>query len=468
MAAAGAVKAEAAKAATEDRSPCPSDLLTSCLPEVRAYRGAHAKSWRYDYFQHPELPEFLPRAAHDRLQDACHVLEDVLAVGVEMTLRDKLFLDDKPLFDWLGIPNHAVYWIRKHHQLQRRVLWGRPDFHWQDGRPYCLEANLASAAGFQQQASALAEYYEGHPALAARASTGKLEVRDPLVGLGAALGRLVGPGESVLFADVFEGDRHKSGERPYGGLTRSLREISDLRVFGGFIEDLELTADGARLDGQKIDHVFMGYYNPHVFARFGDFLPLWDLHAQGKLRILDGLDEILYSSKLLFAFLAEFCAHMPLPHATQRAFAAIVPWSRILRDAATELSNGEVADLPQAVLDQQQELVLKKGQSAEGKDVYLGTRLSADAWKQRVATALDEGGWIVQRYIPAAPATLATVGDEGIKTRAAVTTTSPYVANGRIVGYLNRYYEADPEKGRERSAKELSFSTLGTTAIIDP
>ncbi len=208
----------------------------------------------------------------------------------------------------------------------------------------------------------------------------------------------------------------------------------------------------------------MSYYNPHDFTRFGDFLPLWHLHEKGVVQCLDSLDEILLSNKILFAFASEFCESLPISNALKRFVHTMVPWTRIVRPTKVTFKN-DTQDLWDIAIKHQNELVLKKAQSAEGKDVYIGPWTNAESWRGLIDQAISKGGWVLQEFAAPEEVSLQLWSQDKERsdstkkalklkdTEKAFVTVSPYLAQGVSVGYCVRHYQS-PKQGKKSSASE--------------
>jgi glutathionylspermidine synthase len=77
----------------------------------------------------------------------------------------------------------------------------------------------------------------------------------------------------------------------------------------------------------------------------------------------------------------------------------IVPWTARLVPGATTPSGG---DLAAWAADHPEEAVLKRAEGYGGVGVFLGVE-HRDAWRERIAKALGEGGFIIQEYVPQSP-----------------------------------------------------------------
>lgn len=432
---------------------------------AKVYRAGAIQNWMLSYFKFPEMPEVISLSTHKMIEQSCSTVFRVLSQVTEEIIAGRIDLNGRPLNEWLDIPNHIFYWLRQYHRAGGSLFWGRPDFHIKNGQPYMLEANFASAAGYQQQVTGLHDYYTSHPEYLDYFEDETFSILSPMQGLASAFTRIVKPGELVLIPDIQEDYRHPDETvTPYGGLISWFNLATDIRFVSGFIHQLQFRSDGLWYHGQRINHVFMSYYNPHVFDRFSEFLPIWDLFQKGRVNIIDSMNEVLWSNKLLMAFVDEELEHLGLSSEDLAIWRETVPATRILRAGKT-IWKGATVDMEKFVRQSKDHLVLKKAQSAEGKMVFVGRFVPQESWDATVAGVIDGADWIIQEFIEPDAATLMVPEEDRYQDLHALQTISPFLADHKVVGYLNRFYAIDPEIERTNSACVTKLNPVGTTVI---
>ena len=160
----------------------------------------------------------------------------------------------------------------------------------------------------------------------------------------------------------------------------------------------ELTLQGAGVYmGERRVHVFYGYH-----AR--GFPPMQVLRAQlmGGVRAYNGGLTRMWHDKRNLALLSE---NEGLEAWTEEDRALIrdhVPWTRLVSPRTTTWRGAEV-QFPGFLLDHRDDMVLKPGLGANGKDVHVGRYLAPDAWEAQVRRAVEEGTWIVQERVESRP-----------------------------------------------------------------
>jgi len=439
---------------------------------ARAYREGQKDNWLVNYFPYPEFPEVISDQTHRLIEQASSAALKVIKQVSNLTMTGDLDIDGTPLLELLDIPPHCRYWIEKFYKPNDDLFWGRPDFHITNGKPQLLESNFASAAGYQQQVAGLCQYYSDHPQLFESVGSGTMRFLDPMAPLNAAFSERVKEGERVLIPDVFESYRHAHKDiKPYGGMVSWFNLNGDRAFRSAFIHQLSIRRDGVFLGDERMDHVFMSYYNPHVFGHFGDFLPFWDLYQEGKINIIDSMNEVLWSSKLLLAFISEFIHDLGFDVATRTTFESSVPWTRIMRPGLTRYQ-GEMVNLTRLARQHKERFVLKLAQSAEGKQVYVGKHVPQDAWEATVEQAAADRRWILQDYVEPDHSEMLLPSDgpcdDSYDQLEASMTLSPFMRGANIVGYLTRYYRLGTRENKCNSASVTRFPHLGTTGIVAP
>ena len=84
-------------------------------------------------------------------------------------------------------------------------------------------------------------------------------------------------------------------------------------------------------------------------------------------------------------------------------------------------------------------LVLKKAQSAESKDVYIGHQCSEEHWKKLINKSIEEKKWVIQQLVECTGETFIEISNEGPIESNCDYVLSPYLSEGQFSGYLKRY-----------------------------
>ncbi len=112
--------------------------------------------------------------------------------------------------------------------------------------------------------------------------------------------------------------------------------------------------------------------------------------------------------------LALLSAHQdgPLFKDEERALIqAHIPWSRELKPGRTDF-RGSAFRMPEDLIAEKDLFIIKKGQSYQGDDVFVGRSTPMDEWRAHVENALRDGTWLAQEFVRSL-AYAGQWGDEG-------------------------------------------------------
>jgi len=151
--------------------------------------------------------------------------------------------------------------------------------------------------------------------------------------------------------------------------------------------------------------VYMGERRVHVFYGFTPAPPsLQVLRSQlaGRIRVYNGGLTQMWVDKRNLALLSENEGLEAWKEEERELIRDHIPWTRLVSSRTTTWRGAEV-QFPGFLLDHRDDMVLKPGLGAGGKDVYVGRYLAPDAWEARVREAMEEGRWIVQERVESRP-----------------------------------------------------------------
>jgi len=151
--------------------------------------------------------------------------------------------------------------------------------------------------------------------------------------------------------------------------------------------------------------VYMGEQRVHVFyGHTSKGFPMQVLRAQvaGRIRVYNGGLTRMWHDKRNLALLSENEGLEAWTEEDRELIRDHIPWTRLVSPRTTTWRGAEV-QFPGFLLDQRDDMVLKPGLGAGGKDVHVGRYLAPDAWEARVREAVEEGTWIVQERVESRP-----------------------------------------------------------------
>jgi len=198
------------------------------------------------------------------------------------------------------------------------------------------------------------------------------------------------------------------GAQPTEGARRDAAEVyAELlrRTGRGVTGQLWLSnAPAEELTFRGLD-VYMGEQRVHVFYGYAPLHPpIQVLRSQlvGRIRVYDGLPTQMWVDKRNLALLSETEGLEVWKEEDRELIRDHIPWTRLVSPRTTTWRGAEV-QFPGFLLDNRDDMVLKRGLGLGGAAVHVGRYLAPDAWEARVREAVEGGGWIVQERVESRP-----------------------------------------------------------------
>ncbi|MCP5048034.1 MAG: circularly permuted type 2 ATP-grasp protein, partial [bacterium] len=169
-------------------------------------------------------------------------------------------------------------------------------------------------------------------------------------------------------------------------------------VFLCEIQLLQSVDNQVYFGGERIHTViemYHGVVSPNIINAF----------KEGNIGLLDGPITNLISSKLNLALLSDYedTTSGIFNDKEKEIIDKYVPWSRKLIPGNTTYLQERV-DLPNLVLENKDNFVLKPSVGYGGEGVCIGLRVSEKKWGQLIRKALVEKNWLVQEIAESTPA----------------------------------------------------------------
>jgi hypothetical protein len=143
----------------------------------------------------------------------------------------------------------------------------------------------------------------------------------------------------------------------------------------------------------------------HVFYSYDlKPFPRQMLRAQraGRIRVYNGGLTGMWHNKRNLALLSENEGLEAWTEEDRELIRDHIPWTRLVSSRTTTWRGAEV-QFPGFLLDHRDDMVLKPGMGAGGRNVHVGRYLAPDAWEARVHETVEQGGWIVQERVESKP-----------------------------------------------------------------
>ncbi len=413
-------------------------LLQEQLPEVVSYVAEHAALFERHgidpaEFRLPLRPMFYSRAELLRLEAGVRALwAGLLDVYAHVFSGDP---DKAAAF--LGTPTPFLPWLRKSLDRERCVdeLFGRPDgFAW-GNQLQLIEQNVTSGAGGMAGTEALADFFDGFPALVGLRRHARVERLSLLDAYAGYFQREHG-GHTVGYIDAFSPETGAPSD------TEGLLFVEGLRARGIDLRHLTYPkavfgVDGATLDGARIDCFYRGEAAIALLEYLDSVTPYLDACDRGIARMVASLHEIVLFDKQLLPFLSDDEQNGFLSDERRAAIAAVLPWTRLLRDRATRF-HGRAVRVPALCLERQHDLVIKKGDGCCSNAVAIGAEHDADTWRRLVGQGIEAGNWVVQEMVVPPAESLPYLDGAALTRAEVVSMTCPYLVRGRVAAVGGR------------------------------
>ncbi|CAN5374197.1 hypothetical protein BH11MYX1_BH11MYX1_02280 [soil metagenome] len=381
-----------------------------------------------------ELPSFVLRPF--MIDEATYASTQVALAHVmaAFTVATDRLANDEPMRRALGIPTYLEPLLELDRVHGSPTLAGRLDgIVGEDGALTLIEFNSEpQSAAFQYE---LERSFERQPIARAfehRFRRRSVNLYDQMVG---ALVERAGdrlPCVAVIDRALWKSPRRASVFRPL--MYSSSRGCPVL-----YVDPEELDYRDGRLSASGIAIDLVVFVN-------------WELLINGKKRLVKVLKAIgdgavgvvgglsrglLASYKVVFELLSSPAYRELFTPDQVAALARHVPWTRLLRDVATEVEGVQLELLP-FVAANRERLVIKPSGGGGGGNITIGRDVTAEAWTAAIQRGLAQG-WIVQALASPERQRFPVATRDGITSQELHCEYSPYVWNGhRIEGVLCR------------------------------
>lgn len=171
-------------------------------------------------------------------------------------------------------------------------------------------------------------------------------------------------------------------------------------------ETVDINEDGeVFFNGKKMDAVILSVKNENELSK--SFICQLEAAAlKGQLYYPDAQNLSIIGNKLLFAFLHEDRVKALLNSAESAVVEKYVPWS-VKINLLKKDWDGIALQSDLWLVQQKNELVIKKAHSQQGKDVVIGSDCTPEEWRDLHSAVAEDDDWLVQKYMAPDPIILA-------------------------------------------------------------
>ncbi|MER7668292.1 hypothetical protein ABTY61_07470 [Kitasatospora sp. NPDC096128] len=183
-------------------------------------------------------------------------------------------------------------------------------------------------------------------------------------------------------------------------LLRRLLEAEGFDCLIGEVQELEVTASGARFQGRPVDLVYRLYDLDQVVDdqdAWRTTVRLRDAHRSGQVALWAPLESDLTDNKRFLAYLSDPRLRGHMSQDERDLVDRVLPWTRALVPGAAGLET-VVADCR----ERREQLILKPDGGFGGQGITCGWLVSDQQWADALRLGAEEGAVAQQRVVPRA------------------------------------------------------------------
>jgi uncharacterized circularly permuted ATP-grasp superfamily protein len=169
-----------------------------------------------------------------------------------------------------------------------------------------------------------------------------------------------------------------------------------------------------------------------------DYPALLHAYRAGAVCLVNSFRSKLIHKKALFSVLTQQRYASLFNDAELAAIRAHVPWTRIVRDEASDYDDREI-DLLEFIRRNSQRLVLKPNDDYGGHGISIGWNLDQSEWDAAIENAVANGDYLVQERVPTARETFPALTPDGrIEFAEQLVDLDPLLFNGKVGSAFTR------------------------------
>lgn len=203
-------------------------------------------------------------------------------------------------------------------------------------------------------------------------------------------------------------------------------------------QDLEFANGRLHRNDFEIDIVYKRLLLNEYLPIMLDYPALLNAYKAGAVCMVNSFRSKLIHKKALFAVLTNQRYRDLFTPEEREAIAAHVPWTRTVRDEATDYF-GKQIELLKFVATNRDRFVLKPNDDYGGRGISIGWNTNETQWNEALEGALADGDYVVQERVPTARETFpALTADGSIEFAEQLVDLDPLLFNGRVGSAFTR------------------------------
>ncbi|HXQ71232.1 MAG TPA: circularly permuted type 2 ATP-grasp protein, partial [Pyrinomonadaceae bacterium] len=203
-------------------------------------------------------------------------------------------------------------------------------------------------------------------------------------------------------------------------------------------QELEFSNNRLSVNGQQIDIVYKRLLVNEYLPVMQDYPALLNAYRAGAICMVNSFRSKLIHKKALFAVLTRYRYASLFNAAELAAIRAHVPWTRIVKDAASHYGDEEI-NLLEFIRHNSQRLVLKPNDDYGGHGITIGWNVDQSEWDAAIEKALANGDYLVQERVPTARETFPALTEDGrVEFAEQLVDLDPLLFNGKVGSAFTR------------------------------
>lgn len=214
-----------------------------------------------------------------------------------------------------------------------------------------------------------------------------------------AIYRLKGPsaqGNVVIYMPDIKVDGKKTLETHFSSLLKDSYFKTPSVTFVGDLDELEWAEDNVYLGDKEIDSILLfTLKGDEVTVKLRSKIKSYALKE--KIYYPDDFMNVFFANKLLFGLLHKEDVKLSLSSQEVEFIEKYIPRTYALSEDVFSVSGARI-DAQSYVIENKENLVIKKSNSMQGKDVFIGKAMSIDEWREIYQKYRTDRDWLVQEY----------------------------------------------------------------------
>ena len=345
-------------------------------------------------------PMIISRQKMQEFNDFVTPLADICYRCVKLFFKD----DSQKFAEYLNMPS-VVYDLLKDTKVDPRELLMRCDYIYSNNTCKLLEFNVGTAVGGWEH-DWLIVLFERSMKLSQSTANWDLTYRNVIKKTLSSMCDTIkrtkpsakGNVLMCLIVDTMTQDEIDSFKTAYAAIYRQVKSFTEGDVY--FCDDfdqIEFKAGGSvAYKGKEMDAVMISV-DEEIPIPTSLMLRLVGAHMSGNIALPDNPMYTVLGNKMLLAILHEKSVQEQLDEKDREYIKKHIPWT--VKSNCTEVEfEGKTHFLTDLLINQKDRFVIKKGNSKQGKHVYIGCTTDVEEWRSIVAKFGNDNAWLVQEF----------------------------------------------------------------------